>query len=280
MLDGLQHSCYAMLYETEVFSTPALNGDLYDDWTNVSCIGFIMKSRAKSKFLTSRSNSTLDLSINVCIFALIRLKCHMINKENINSLMLMQGRVRGAVFETDAEYVKRRYGIQGLERVKAALHELGYDVQYGRISAMEWLPLGLRASSLMVIKDLFSMSDLDIKDMGDAAPKYSFIVKLLMKFFISPKVAFEHAPEYWEKHYDTGQLEARELNEEKGYAIIHLHDFTVHPIYCKYLEGYFGRLFKFMYPNSHIEIKEDKCMCRNDSYHEFFVTMGGMIEQG
>jgi hypothetical protein len=199
----------------------------------------------------------------------------MIDKKNIDRFMRLQGRVRGAVFETDAEYVKFRYGTQGLERVQAALEELGYDVQYVRISAMEWLPLGLRALSLLVIKDLFSWTDADLKDMGDAAPKYSFIVKLLMKFFISPRVAFEHAPEYWEKHYDTGYLEAKELNEEKDYAIVNLHDFDVHPIYCKYLEGYFQRLFKFMYPGSHVEIKENKCMCRNDSYHEFCVTTGG-----
>lgn len=234
-----------------------------------------MKLRAKSKCVIFRRNGVLDLFMNVCIFALIRLKCHMIDLENADRFMRLQGRVRGAVFETDAEYVKHRYGPQGLDRVKAALQEFGYDVKYGQISAMEWLPLGLRALSLLVIQDLFSWTDQDIKDMGDAAPKYSFIVKLFMKFFISPRVAFDHAPEYWEKHYDTGQLEAKELNEKKSCAIINLYDFEVHPTYCKYLEGYFQRLFKFMYPSSHVEIKENKCMCRNDRYHEFYVTMRG-----
>lgn len=196
----------------------------------------------------------------------------MINKEDVDKLMNITGKVRGAVFETDAEFIKNRFGEEGLARVTDALRELGHPIIYESINSMEWLPLGLRALSLLVIKDVFNWSDDEIKEMGDAAPKYSFIVKLLMKFFVSPRVAFSHAPEYWVKHYDVGRLEPVELEEATGNAVIHLHDFNVHPLYCKYLEGYFQRLFKFMYPNSHIEIKETACMCDHSPHHEFVVT--------
>jgi hypothetical protein len=195
----------------------------------------------------------------------------MITKVKADELMQIQGQVRGAVFETDAEYIRNRYGLEGLDKVMAALEAVGYPIQYGDVKSMEWLPLGLRALSLLIIKDVFNWNDEEIKDMGDAAPKYSFIVKLLMKFFVSPSVAFDHAPEYWVKHYDTGRLIAVDLDDEKGHAIIHLHDFKVHPLYCKYLEGYFQRLFKFMYPKSRIEITETQCMCRDDAHHEFVV---------
>lgn len=196
----------------------------------------------------------------------------MINKKDAEKLMNIAGKVRGAVFETDAEFIKNRFGEEGLERVKNALRELGHPIIYENINSMEWLPLSLRALSLLVIKDVFNWSDDEIKDMGDAAPKYSFIVKLLMKFFVSPRVAFSHAPEYWVKHYDIGKLVPVELEETTGNAVIHLHDFNVHPLYCKYLEGYFQRLFKFMYPNSHIEIRETACMCDHSPHHEFVVT--------
>ena len=195
----------------------------------------------------------------------------MITKPKADELMQIPGQVRGAVFETDAEYIRNRYGPEGLDKVMAALDSAGYPIRYGDVKSMEWLPLGLRALSLLIIKDIFNWNDGEIKEMGDAAPKYSFIVKLLMKFFVSPRVAFNHAPEYWVKHYDTGRLVAVELDEEKGHAVIHLHDFRVHPVYCKYLEGYFQRLFKFMYPKSRIEIRETKCMCREDTHHEFVV---------
>jgi len=186
--------------------------------------------------------------------------------------MNIKGKVRGAVFETDAEFVTSRLGKEGLERISRVLAELGYPLAYENINSMEWLPLGLRALSLLVIKDVFNWSDEDIKNMGDAAPKYSFIVKLLMKFFVSPRVAFSHAPEYWIKHYNIGRLVPVHLEEATGNAIIHLHDFNVHPLYCKYLEGYFQRLFKFMYPNKHIEIKETACMCDHSPHHEFVVN--------
>lgn len=196
----------------------------------------------------------------------------MIKRTEAEKLVKMDGRVRGTVFETDAEYIKNRYGDEGLDKVKARLQELGYPISYENVKSMEWLPLGMRALSLLVIKDVFNWNDEDIKEMGDAAPKYSFIVKLLMKFFVSPRVAFTHAPEYWIKHYDTGHLDAEQLDEENRHAVIHLHDFKVHPLYCRYLEGYFQRLFKFMYPRSRVEIQESSCMCKEDAYHEFLVT--------
>lgn len=196
----------------------------------------------------------------------------MIKRAQADRLLKINGQVRGAVFETDAAYVRKRFGNEGIEKVEEALTEFGCPVSYENIKSMEWLPLGQRAVSLIVIKDIFKWKDDDIKDMGDAAPKYSFIVKLLMKFFVSPRVAFNHAPEYWVKHYDIGRLEAVDLDEPTGNAIIHLYDFNVHPLYCRYLEGYFQRLFKFMYPSSRIKIREGKCMCKHDTFHEFLVT--------
>ena len=196
-------------------------------------------------------------------------------KNEIDELMNIGGRVRGAVFETDAAYIKNRFGDEGLKKLRVALAEMGQPIDYESVNSMEWLPLGLRALSLLVIKDVFNWNDEQIKEMGDAAPKYSFIVKLLMKFFVSPAVAFRHAPEYWVKHYDIGKLDAVELDEEGGRAVIHLHDFRVHPVYCKYLEGYFQRLFKFMYPKSRIEIEETECMCDHGTHHEFVVTREG-----
>ena len=196
-------------------------------------------------------------------------------KTEIDALASINGRVRGAVFETDAAYIRNRFGDEGIAKVETALQEMGHPVAYDKVNSMEWLPLGLRALSLLVIKDVFKWSDADIKDMGDAAPKYSFIVKLLMKFFVSPSMAFNHAPEYWVKHYDIGRLDPVELDEVSGNALINLYDFRVHPLYCRYLEGYFQRLFKFMYPNSCITIRETKCMCNHGSHHEFRVKRTG-----
>ena len=195
----------------------------------------------------------------------------MVPRNVLEQLMSTKGRVRGAVFETDAEYIRGKYGSEGLDKVEEELRSLGYELSYDDVSAMEWMALNLRALSFLIMKEVFSWSDEEIVAMGDAAPKHSFIVKLFMKFFISPQVAFSHAPEYWVKHYDIGRLEAASLDEEKRHAVVRLFDFDLHPVYCRYLEGYFGRLFKFMFPNSHIRVKETSCMCSDGSCHEFLV---------
>lgn len=193
----------------------------------------------------------------------------MLTKEDAQKLVEIEGKVRGAVFQTDAEYIKNKHGQDGLKKVKDELKRLGYPIEYEKIKAMEWRPLGLRAISLLVIKDLFKWEDKDVKLMGNSAPKYSFIIKLLMKFFISIEEAFSHAPEYWEKHYDVGKLEIVELNEEEKYAILYIKDFKIHQVYCKYLEGYFQRIFEFILPDEKVIVKENKCMFKGDDYHEF-----------
>ena len=93
----------------------------------------------------------------------------------------MDGRVRGVVFQTDASYVQRTQGTEGLERVEARLRELGHPVDYRRAKAMDWYPLGLRVLSLLAVRDTFDLSKEGIWTMGDAAPKFSFIVKVMMR---------------------------------------------------------------------------------------------------
>ena len=122
------------------------------------------------------------------------------------------------------------------------------------------------------MKEVFNWQEADFKNMGNEAPKHSFIVKLMIKFFISPRVAFSHAPDYWIKHYNVGVLETTEFDEEKRHAVVRIKEFKTHPIYCRYLEGYFQKLFQIMLPNKKVEIEEAKCMFKDDAYHEYRVN--------
>ncbi len=198
----------------------------------------------------------------------------MITKEEADRIAGIEGKIRGSTFQTDAAVVIRLTGGDGLEKVQEALLRLGYPLHYDEIKAMRWYPLGLRTLGLVVIKDVFGWNDEDIKAMGDAAPKYSFIVRLIMKHLISAKVAFEKSPEYWDKHYTIGKIEAGEFNEKRKFAISRLKDFKVHRIYCKYLEGYFGRLMQNLLPHEKVKSEEIKCMFRGDEYHEFKTYWG------
>jgi len=193
----------------------------------------------------------------------------MLDVNYVKELISMPGNVRGVVFITDGEYIRRYHSDATLEKIVHAMHEAGHPIVYSDLKSMEWYPLGLRALSFHVMRDVLKWSDEEFRTMGDNAPKYSLIVKLLMKWFTSPRTAFNHAPEYWHRHYDVGSLEIDELNEQACYAVFRIKDFMTIPLWCVYLEGYFKRLFQFTFPGKHITIREIKCMSRGDPYHEF-----------
>ncbi len=195
----------------------------------------------------------------------------MLTKEDAEDIMKVEGKARGVCFQVDVEYIKKIGGKEGMNKVKKELQKLGYPIEYEKIKATEWRPLRLRILSLLVIKDVLNLSDEDIKTMGDIAPKFSLIAKLFMKALMSPQLAISDVPKYWKKHYTVGEVDVEELNLEKKYMIVCVKDFKLHPVHCKYLEGYFGRLTKFLFPDEKVKAKETKCMFKGDAYHEYKV---------
>ncbi len=193
----------------------------------------------------------------------------MITKNDADSIMKHQGMARGTTFQTDAAFIKRNHGEEGIHKIEEEFMKVGYPIDYEKINAMKWYPLGLRVLSLRVIKDVFNLGDEDLKAMGDSAPKYSFIVKLLMKFFVSPSETLKRAPEYWKKHYTVGTIEAAEFKEGEKHITLFVKDFKIDPVFCRYLEGYFRRLIQNLFPNKKVESKEIHCMYKDDTYHEF-----------
>jgi len=191
-------------------------------------------------------------------------------KEEIEKLMKTAGQVRGVTFKTDAEYMKNHYGDESISKVKKLLSDWGYPIDYEKIDAMEWMPIGLRILSLVAIKETFNLNDDGIKQIGLEAPKYSIIVKFFMKFFISVKKVFESAPKYWERHWSIGKIVTTELDEARKTAKIELRDFPLHLLYCKFAEGYYQTILNYVVKNA--MCKETKCQFKGDNCHEFTFT--------
>jgi len=194
-----------------------------------------------------------------------------ITKAEIKKLMEIPGKVRGVVFATDLEYVKEKKGERGVGLLKKKIEEWGNPIDYKKVKVTEWYPVGLRAISLLAIKEAFGWGDKEIKDLGNCAPKYSFIVRMLMKSFLSLKRSFEETPKYWTKHYTVGKLEDYEFNDKEKYLVLRLHDFKIHPILCIYYLGYYLRISQYVFESEKITIEETKCMFRGDAYHEFVI---------
>jgi len=195
-----------------------------------------------------------------------------LTKDVAKKLMEIKGEVRGVVFGIDGAYVLKEKGKEGLKKVEEELEKFGYPIKFKEIKTMDFFPVGLRVISLLTIKKVFNFDDEKIKEMGIFATKVSLIIKIFTRYFLSVKrVFYVEAPKIWRKHWTKGELIPVEINEEKKYAILRLKNFSLHPVYCKYLEGYFPGPFQLMIKSSKMTCEETKCTFRGDEYHEYLI---------
>jgi len=194
-----------------------------------------------------------------------------ITEEKIEELMKIPGKARGQVFFTDFEYIKDLKGKKGTALLKKKMENLGKPIDYENIKTTDWYPVGLRVISLLIIKEVFDWDDKDIEEMGKTAPKLSFIVKMLMKTFISTERSLMEAANYWKKHYSIGKLAPFEVDMKRKHTFLHLKDFKIHPILCPYLTGYFYTISNFILKSEKVTIRETKCAFKEAALHEFSV---------
>lgn len=195
-----------------------------------------------------------------------------ITKEEIQKIMAHKGEVKGEVFRTDMAYILREKGEKGLKEVEKKTEEWGYPIDYENMVSLRWYSAGLRVLSILAIKETFNLTDEDIKKMGWGGPKYSFIVKVLLKYIISIEKVFKAANTYWAKHYSFGAIEPIEIDEKKKTLIVHLKGYKIHPIMCKYYEGYFPGIASFTIKNPEtMTCQETRCMFEGYPYHEYLM---------
>jgi len=197
----------------------------------------------------------------------------MINQAEAQKIIReVSGRNRGVTLRTDMQYVKSKKGKEGLTKLQKRVDELGVDLKYEKIRNNEWYPASWRIISLLAIKKAFNWSDKQIFDMGYSAPKNSFVVKALMRYFVSKRKSFEETPKYWGKHWDIGELETYKLDLENRVVVLRLKKFKAHPVLCQFLRGYFRAIAELLIKEAKVSVEETKCMARQDPYHEFRVT--------
>lgn len=191
-------------------------------------------------------------------------------KKEINRLMKIEGEVRGVVFKTDAEYVTRKAGEKGLKSVERKLKEWGQPIEYQRVKTMDFYPIGLRALSLLAIRDALGWEDEEIRQMGFVAPKISLVIKLFMKYFLSITRTTREISKMWRKHYTLGELVPVEVSEKEQYVILRLRGLNLSPLFCLYLTGYVASICE-MIVKSPVTCKETYCHFRGDKFHQYLV---------
>ena len=198
------------------------------------------------------------------------------NKEDLkqvaNHLLSIDGNAKGEAIITNANYIKRTQGEEGLKKVEKRMNELGADIRFNEISSFQWYQEGLNSLVLVVAKDVFNWSDEDVIKMGYLATKNSFIVRLIMQYLVSVNRVFKDAPRYWRKHFDFGALEPVELNEKEGHMTLRIRGFHTHYTCCLSQIGYFKGITELVTRSKNVDVKETKCTHKGDEYHEYKIT--------
>lgn len=191
-----------------------------------------------------------------------------ITKQEFDELMKIEGEARGLGFQTEAKFVLKEEGGEGLKKLEAQMAKLGYP--YSKIKTMDFYPIGLLAVNMLVIKRLFNYDDKKFQEMGKFEAKSSLIIRLFMKYFVSLERVAKESPKMWRKYYTVGDLKVPEINQEKRYIIIRIENFRLHPILCQILIGYFQSIVKMVLKDE-TTCEETKCVFRGDECHEFLM---------
>ena len=183
----------------------------------------------------------------------------------------IDGTCRGVVLKTDEDFVVREKGLEGIKQVEIALHRIGYPLTYNKIKTMDFYPLKWRIASLVAIRNQFDFSDEKIKEMGMAAPKFSLITKIFIKYFSSISLMAKQAPSIWKRHYGSGELIIKTVDEKSRLIILELIGLNIDPLFCIYLSGYFSTMIQ-MVTGSSVICRETKCFYSGSSSHEYELT--------
>ena len=202
-------------------------------------------------------------------------------KKEARELLQMKERDRGRILKTHFYYIQQMQGEKGLDEVKKKLKELGCLIDLGKISSVDWYPIGVDPLIILVAKELFLWQDQEIFNMGSSAPKYSFTFKFISPHYfttlekLSLKVAQKIASDVLRKHYTIGSIKITKFKvnvpREEKEGIIKIENFKVHPILCHFFQGYIFRMIQFITGEKDIMVQETKCPFKGDSYHEFII---------
>lgn len=194
-----------------------------------------------------------------------------ITKETAKKLMEIEGEARGVHFKNDADFVLKEKGEKGLKEVEKELEKLGYPIKYKEINQFDFYPVGLRALSLLVIKNIFNWSDEKIKELCAYAMKVSWIIKILMKYFASLEGISKETPKTWSKYFTIGEAMIEKYDKKKKYAIFKIKNFELHPIYCCCLKGVVSGTIKMIVQSKKITCEEIECSFKGGKEHRFLI---------
>jgi len=192
-------------------------------------------------------------------------------EKTVEELKKISGKVRGEILLDHADYIKEKEGGGGLKKLEKKLEDLGAPLRFKNINPLDWYNESLSVTVILVAKEIFYWKEEDIFEMGESAPRFSLGLKMLTQNLILPKRLFEESPVYWKNIFNFGSVEPVEFDEEKEQAKIRIKEYKTHPLICTYHAGYLKGLAKFALKEKTIDVKQEKCVHKGDSYNEYII---------
>jgi len=193
-----------------------------------------------------------------------------ISKKELDEFLKMPGQVRGNGLKTVADFILKKEGENGLLSLEKAMADFGCSIKLKEIKPLDFYPLGFLAIILISTSKLFNYGRKEIMEIGESDVRFSPILKLFVKYYISIAGALKAAPLIFKKYFTTGELKVVEYNEDQKIVVLRVENFKLTPVHCYYLAGYFLGVVKMIKSTSGI-CEETKCVHRGDDFHEFVV---------
>jgi len=193
-----------------------------------------------------------------------------LSKEIADGLLKKKGFVLGKDLLSLASFVREKEGDGGLTLVKDELKIIGNAFDFDKVDPASKYSIGIIPIIILILKNQMNWEDIDISELGRSATKPSVAEDVFwIRHFTSLEKSFEKLPERWRESFDIGELEKVSFNRGLKQAIVRIKNFDLHPIICRYLEGFIMGAFGRGANDGNVLIKEKKCFYKGEGYDEF-----------
>ena len=195
-----------------------------------------------------------------------------LTKEEVQRIAKIKGNVHGSILKAYHQFIVDNIGQEGAKEIEKRLAGLGCDIKFKEAFTFKWYPKAFSSLICLAFLEVAGWDENDAFKVGYAAPAYSILTKLLMKYLSIERILKE-SNRHWRQHFDFGEIKCVDYNKQKNYAILRLYGFKkFHPTVYIYILGYLTRLIEMATKSKKVKVEQTKSLYNNDSYDEFKIT--------
>lgn len=164
-------------------------------------------------------------------------------EEELADINKIEGEERALDLKYVTEYVKKKEGEGKYNLLLKNLQSIGFILpEIEKIEKMDWIPMKIPVFFVIASAKFFNWKRQDIINMGRNFVTFSPLLKIFIKYFVSPQKTLEAGTKNWRKHYTIGDLEFLKYDENGKEAILRLKDFKTHPVDYIFMIGSFEKM--------------------------------------